>query len=123
MISKTFCTFIDEIIERHEEKIFLILDNATYHTSAETQLYMQKYRDRLEVFLPAYAPELNPAELMWAHVKSHGINKVFVRNRSEFVAAVDIHLQRLARDQSLCKAFFGNKKLRYIDEDEALLAA
>lgn len=50
MNSKTFCTFIDEIMERYEGKIFLILDNASYHTSAETQLHISKYKDRLEVF-------------------------------------------------------------------------
>lgn len=60
---------------------------------------------------------------MWAHVKSHGLNKVFVRDRKEFAAAVDIHLQRLAKDQSLCKAFFGKKQVRYIDEVANLLAA
>ena len=61
MNSQTFWCFIVELMSRCEGKIFLIPDNAAYHTSSETILHLSKNRDRLEFFLPKYAPELNPA--------------------------------------------------------------
>ena len=50
MNSTTFCTFIDDLMSRYKEKIILILDNASYHKSSETQSHLKTYSGRLEVF-------------------------------------------------------------------------
>ena len=77
----------------------------------------------MSFFLPKCAPELNPAELLWASVKGHGLNKVFVRNRSEFRAEVDMQLQKLSREKKLCLSFFGKKQVAYIGEARSKKAA
>lgn len=113
--SEVFCKYIDTLMETHAGKLILILDNASFHKSKRTMDHLEKYSGRLELhYLPPYAPELNPVELVWAHTKHHGLNKYAVRNYDEFTYAVDGHLRQLANNIPLCKSFFGKPELAYI---------
>lgn len=46
----------------------LILDNASFHKSAESQKLVEAAGCKL-LFLPAYSPDLNPIEKYWANMK------------------------------------------------------
>ena len=47
----------------------IVLDNATFHKSQKT-IDLIKGKKCEVIFLPAYSPDLNPIENMWAHLKS-----------------------------------------------------
>ena len=47
----------------------LILDNASFHKSTETQRLVKAAGCRI-LFLPPYSPDLNPIEKYWANMKS-----------------------------------------------------
>lgn len=47
----------------------IVLDNATFHKTAETKLLVQKYGFQI-LFLPTYSPDLNPIENCWHTLKS-----------------------------------------------------
>ena len=47
----------------------LILDNATFHKSKESQEIVKKAKYRL-MYLPPYSPDLNPIEKCWANLKN-----------------------------------------------------
>jgi len=68
-----FMDFLDKLLAHFPErnKIFLILDNAKFHKSAAIDLWLEDH-PRLELFfLPPYAPELNPDELLNQDVHAH----------------------------------------------------
>jgi DDE superfamily endonuclease len=45
---------------------FVILDNASAHTTAAVEAFAQQHQDRLElVYLPTYSPHLNLIERLW----------------------------------------------------------
>ena len=44
------------------------MDNATFHKRADTQELLE-YHGHQILWLPAYSPDLNPIEQMWAWVK------------------------------------------------------
>ncbi len=58
-------------LRRHVRgKVVLIWDGLNAHRSTETRTHIEKQRRWLKVVrLPAYAPELNPVEGLWAWVK------------------------------------------------------
>lgn len=64
----------------------LILDNATFHRSKESQEIVEKAKCRL-MYLPPYSPDLNPIEKCWANLK----NKVreSLRSLTNFTKALD----------------------------------
>ncbi len=68
-----FMDFLDKLLAHfpEREKIFLILDNAKFHKSAAIELWLLDH-PRMELFfLPPYAPELNPDELLNQDVHAH----------------------------------------------------
>lgn len=53
----------------------LVWDNLNTHVSAAMQSFVDAHSDWLSVTaLPSYAPELNPAEGVWAYLKSSVVN-------------------------------------------------
>lgn len=67
--------FLNEVSTRHpHEKIVMILDGASWHTSTSLRLPENIYL----LSLPPYAPELNPMEHIWDELREKFFhNKVF----------------------------------------------
>lgn len=57
-------------LKRHRRRpVILLWDGLPAHRSRRTREALEQHRDWLRVErLPAYAPELNPVEQLWAHV-------------------------------------------------------
>jgi len=77
-----FIQFID-VIDRNEpetcKKIYIILDNATPHRANAVREYLDSNPyNRIELlFLPAYSPELNPAENIWLQLRREKTHNAF----------------------------------------------
>ena len=64
----SFRKFIERLLSRaiSDKKILLVLDNAKFHHARVNKDFFIGIQDKLELlFLPAYAPELNPIEYLW----------------------------------------------------------
>lgn len=75
--SEGFIAWLEELLTHAypTQRICLVLDNASFHSSSAAQAALALYEERLSLFfLPAYAPELNPIEGYWKHLKrrTHG---------------------------------------------------
>jgi transposase len=72
--TETFQAFLDEFssVDKEEFKI-LLLDNASFHKAKALQLPPNMHL----LFLPPYAPELNPAEKVWWRLKRELKNRLF----------------------------------------------
>lgn len=78
--------FIDEVAARHpHERIVMVVDGAGWHRSGALTL-----PDNLRLlFLPPYAPELNPVEHLWDELREkHFHNRVF-----DSLEALEDHLE------------------------------
>lgn len=77
--SQSYQAFLEEVLEKTSEHIFLVQDGARYHTSREMQEFFERQRERLSVYqLPAYSPDYNPIEYLWRKTKRKGThNKYF----------------------------------------------
>ena len=57
--------FLARLVRGSERKIFLILDNLKVHHGKLVAAWLEKRKDKIEVFfLPPYAPEYNPDEYL-----------------------------------------------------------
>lgn len=85
--TELFNAWLKEVLLPHLTKgKVLILDNATFHRSKESQEIVKKAKCRL-MYLPPYSPDLNPIEKCWANLK----NKVreSLRSLTNFTKALD----------------------------------
>lgn len=64
--AQTFGHFLGYLLERAHGKLYVILDNASWHKAQELKEFFTQNQHRLaRIFLPAYSPELNPIERVW----------------------------------------------------------
>jgi hypothetical protein len=65
-------------LQRHiPGRILILWDGAPIHPSLLVKNYIASTRQRIVLErLPAYAPELNPVEHMWGHLKAHEIGNL-----------------------------------------------
>ncbi|WP_405182122.1 IS630 family transposase [Nocardia sp. NBC_01377] len=68
--AKAFLEFLTRLLGQHEKKIHLVVDGHPVHRSKAVTAWVADRADRIELhFLPAYAPHLNPDELVNADLK------------------------------------------------------
>jgi transposase len=90
--------------------IVLVWDNLSTHTSramAEliaARLWLTVYQ------LPAYAPELNPVEAVWSHLK-RSLANLAKRNLGQLTALIKTRLKRMQYRPSLINGFLASTAL------------
>ena len=105
-----FRDFLKRLITGMDRKIFLIVDGHPTHKAKLVKKFIADNSDRIELFfLPPYSPELNPDELVWAHVKTR-IGKTTVQNKAELISVAIRALQKMPR---LVSSFFHNPTCSY----------
>ncbi|MFF0501949.1 transposase [Nocardia aobensis] len=80
-----FLAFCQRLISGYDTKIHLVLDGPPVHRSKATKKWMAEHAEQIELHhLPAYAPHLNPDELVNADLKRTLADKTIIgRDRME----------------------------------------
>jgi transposase len=93
------------LMERDPEGFwFVVLDNASAHTTPHLEPFWQQYQDRLEpVYLPTYSPNLNLIERLWRFMRRQVTKNQFYDNLTTLSEIVVNWLEKLpfSRFQSL----------------------
>lgn len=70
----SFLSFLKKLL-RYFKKVFLVLDNASWHHAKIVREFLKQNKHRLKIeFIPAYSPEYNPSEQCWKAVKNDLLN-------------------------------------------------
>ena len=92
--------------------LLVIWDGLRSHHSRMVMDFIKGTGGKLEVeFLPGYAPELNPVEYIWGHLKQHEIPNLCSRNLTELSDYARKSLRRMRRRPTLVTAFWKQAKL------------
>ena len=113
-VTPTFIDFLQRIVKHGKgKKIVLIVDGHPVHEAAAVRRWIADQADAITLhFLPGYAPELNPDELL-NHDLKLGLAKRRPRNRAELKLAVRSHLHKRQKQPHVVKNFFQAKHVRY----------
>jgi hypothetical protein len=91
--------------------VILIWDNLNTHISAAMGAFISGHPGWLtEVRLPSCAPELNPAEGVWANMKN-GLGNLAARNVDQLAAVVRNRLKRIQYRPQLIDGFLAQTGL------------
>jgi transposase len=108
-----FLAYLKRLVRHLDRKIYLIVDGHPVHRRVTVRDWLAENGDRIEMhFLPGYAPELNPVELLNGDLKHH-VAQANPANRDELAAAADAHLRRRQNQPEAVKALFGKPEVRY----------
>ena len=103
---------------RHRAKpVHLVVDGLPAHRTKLVRDYVQSTNGRLSLhFLPGYAPELNPDELVWSHVKRTGVARTPLRKGERLQDKIDAQLTAIKRLPRLVRSFFEAPSVAYITD-------
>jgi transposase len=66
--AELFILFLQRLIKGQDTPVVLIVDGCPVHKAKKVKSFIESTEGKLWLFfLPAYSPELNPDELVWAH--------------------------------------------------------
>jgi len=106
--------FMRRLVKDTDKKVFLILDNLRVHHSKKVMAWLAKHKTDIEVFyLPPYAPEYNPDELLNADLKRSVGNKAMPKTEADLEHNVRSHLKLLQINPEKIQSFFGAKFTNY----------
>ena len=114
MNSEKLIDFMTRLIKDSKKKVFLVLDNLRVHHSKVVTAWLDEHKAEIELFfLPPYAPEYNPDELLNSDIKRNAGAKQSPRSQAELEANVQNRLDYLSATPAHVAAFFRAPLTRY----------
>ena len=94
------------------QRVVLIWDGLSSHWSTKMRAFLDSQRDWLRAErLPAYAPELNPVEGLWANLKNLELANRPTTTLVEVADATEQGIQRICKSDSLVVGFLAHTGL------------
>jgi len=107
MDSDKLIDFMRRLSKDTPKKMFLILDNLRIHHSKKVTTWLEKHKAEIEVFyLPSYAPEYNPDELLNSDLKREIGNRPMPHSVDEIEHNMRSHLKAVQLRPQKIRAFF-----------------
>jgi transposase len=115
--AELFVTLLRKLMRGRRKPVHLVLDSLPAHRTAPVREYVASTKGRLTLhFLPGYAPDLNPDELVWSHVKRTGAARRPLRAGETLREKVEEQLNKLKRMPQLVRSFFRAPSVAYIGD-------
>ena len=112
-----FVELLQKMMHRRKKPVHLILDSLPAHKRACVKEYVESTNGRLTLhFLPGYAPDLNPDELVWSHVKRTGVARNPLQKGEKLIDRIDEQLAEIQSKPKLVRSFFKTPSVAYISD-------
>lgn len=113
--AQRFIGFLRDFMRGRRGPVLLVVDGHPSHRAKVVVQYVQSLKGRLELhFLPPYAPDLNPDEFVWKHIKRDGLSKKPLRQGESLRERVAQDLYQLAIRPWIVQALFRAPSVAYI---------
>lgn len=112
--AEAFVAFLQNFMKGRRGKAFLVVDGHPAHKANTVKHYIQSLKGRLELhFLPPYAPDLNPDEFVWSHMKTNGVSKKPLKKNESMRERVEEDIANIQRNPQLVRSFFSAASVAY----------
>jgi transposase len=97
--------FLNSLTRHLRGPLVLVWDRLATHRARPVQEFLRRHPRVRTVFLPAYAPELNPPEYFWGYLKRHPLANLAPADAHQLERCAARHTRRIARQQPLLRSF------------------
>ena len=109
-----FIVMLKDLMKGRKKPVMLVVDGLPVHKAKCVAKYVQSTKGRLELhFLPPYAPDLNPDEFAWSHLKQNGTSKKPLHKNEALRQRVEEDLAEIKQDPGLVRSFFKAPSVSY----------
>src|ERR1019366_8613065 len=113
--AQLFVKLLKQMMRHRSKPIHLVVNGLPAHKTKLVREYVASTEGRLTLhFLPGYAPELNPDELVWSHVKRTGASRTPLRKGEKLSEKIKMQLAAIKKMPGLVRAFFKTPSVAYI---------
>jgi len=117
MTADLFIGMLELLMRRRRKPLFLVLDSLPAHKAKLVKAYVEAAKGRLELhFLPGYAPDLNPDELVWNYMKRTGAARRPLGAGESLQDTIEADMFAIKRNPALVRSFFGAPCVAYITD-------
>ena len=110
-------TLLRQMMRYRRKPVHLIVDGLPAHKTKLVKDYVQSTKGRLTLhFLPGYAPEFNPDELVWSYVKRTGVARTPLRKGEQMRDKISAQLAAIKAMPRLVRSFFKAPSVAYITD-------
>ena len=118
--SQMAADFLRELLKHLRGKVILLWDRSKMHSGQPIKELLAAY-PRLSIeFLPTYAPDLNPVEWLWNHLKYHELANFTPENVTQLDDSVTDLFDDAKHDFSRLKSFYNSSRLTLPDRTLAV---
>jgi len=115
--AELFVELLKKMMRYRKKPVHLVLDSLPAHKKACVRQYADSTNARLILhFLPGYAPDLNPDELVWSHVKRTGTARRPLQKGEKLRDRIDQQLASIQKKPKLVRSFFKAPSVAYIGD-------
>jgi transposase len=105
--AEAFGAFLENFMKGRRGKVFLVVDGHPAHKAKRVAKWVASLEGRLELHsLPAYAPDLNPDEFVWSHMKTNGVSKKPLKKNESLKDRIEEDLLQIHQNPALVRSFF-----------------
>jgi len=110
-----FVSLLQRMMRNRVKPVHLVVDRLPAHKTARVKAYIASTDRRLtRHVLPGYAPDLNPDEWVWSHIKRTGAARTPLRRGEKLRDKIAAQLARIKRMPQLIRSFFQAPDVAYI---------
>ena len=115
--AELFIELLKKLMKGRSKPVHLVVDGLPAHKKANVREYIASTQGKLSMHvLPGYAPDLNPDELVWSHVKRTGVARNPLRAGEKLELRIEKQLHDVQRNRRLVRSFFGTPSVAYISD-------
>lgn len=113
--TEVYVQFLQKLVRQAAgTKVFLIVDQHPAHKTNKVNQWLQKHKQRIEVFfLPPYSPQLNADEYFNQDLKTNAVGKSRPKNKQELKKTVITFANHKKRNKEKIKKYFHAKAVKY----------
>lgn len=115
--AELFVVLLRKMMRHRKRPVHLVLDGLPAHKKACVREYVASTKGKLTLhFLPGYAPDLNPDELVWSHVKRTGVARRPLKKGEKLEEKITEQLAEIQGQPDLVRSFFDAPSVAYIHD-------
>ena len=115
--AELFIELLKKMMKGRAKPVHLVVDGLPAHKKLNVREYIASTRGKLTMHvLPGYAPDLNPDELVWSHVKRTGVARNPLRAGEKLELRIEQQLHDVQKNRRLVRSFFGTPSVAYISD-------
>jgi transposase len=115
--AELFVELLKKMMKGRAKPVHLVVDGLPAHKKMSVREYIASTEGKLTMHvLPGYAPDLNPDELVWSHVKRTGVARNPLRAGEKLNLRIEKQLHDVKRNRRLVRSFFDTPAVAYISD-------